>query len=273
MEVPMNKRAIKAAFPATIPVLTGYVVLGIGFGILLESKGFPWYWATLMAVFIYAGSMQYAGINLLAGGAGLLTTAFMTFVINFRHLFYGIAMLRKYKDSGRIRPLLIWELTDETFSLLCRDQIPEGVDANDYYLATSVLDHLYWVAGCTIGGLLGSMIEFNTKGIDFVMTALFIVIFTEQWLSTKDHRPACIGLFATLLCLPVFVPSDFIIPSMLLITVLLTAARRFLEPDGEDSCGPSGADGSGISADAKGAGGSAGESSSGNQRAVSGKED
>ncbi len=229
----MNRKTIKAAFPHTIPVLTGYVVLGIGFGILLQSKGFSWIWSFFMSIFIFAGSMQYASINLLASGADYITCAIMTLVINFRHLFYGIAVLTKYKNAGKAKPLLIHELTDETFSLVCSAQPPEDVDPIAFYLAISVLDHLYWIFGCTFGAILGSVIHFNTMGIDFVMTALFIVIFTEQWLSTKDHLPACTGLVITLICLVLFGSSKFLIPALITITAILTLLRNKLEKEEE----------------------------------------
>lgn len=225
----MKKEAFKAAFPHTLPVMAGYLFLGLGFGILLESKGFSFIWAFFMSIIIYAGSMQYAAIELLAGGAGYLYTAFMTLIIQIRHLFYGLSLIKKYKDAGKRKPLLIHELTDETYSLICSCDPPEGVDPNWFYLFISMLDHLYWIVGCTLGALLGSMINFNTKGIDFVMTALFVVILTDQWLSTKEHRPALIGLSCTAICLILFGPTNFIIPSMISITLLLTLFRKKLD--------------------------------------------
>lgn len=225
----MRKKALRAAFPHTLPVMAGYVFLGIGFGILLESKGFSFLWALFMSIIIYAGSMQYAAIDLLASGAGFLYTAIMTLIIQIRHLFYGLSVIEKYKSAGKLKPLMIHELTDETYSLICSCEPPEGVDANLFYLFISMLDHLYWIVGCTLGALIGSMVTFNTSGIDFVMTALFIVIFTDQWLSTREHRPALIGLFCSLICLVIFGPDRFIIPAMILIAALLTVFRGRLE--------------------------------------------
>ncbi|MDO4523218.1 MAG: AzlC family ABC transporter permease [Eubacteriales bacterium] len=227
----MKKKALKAAFPYTLPVMAGYLFLGLGFGILLESKGYSFIWAFFMSVIIYAGSMQYAAIELLAAGAGFGYTAMMTLIIQIRHLFYGLSLIGKYKNTGKLKPLLIHELTDETYSLVCSIDPPKDVDPNQFYLCISILDHIYWITGCTLGALLGSMISFNTKGIDFVMTALFIVIFTDQWLSSKEHRPALIGLISSVVCLMLFGSSNFLIPSMICIAALLTVFRKFLEKE------------------------------------------
>ena len=225
----MIKSALKTAFPRTLPVMAGYLFLGIGFGILLESKGFSFLWAFFMSVIISAGSMQYVAIDLLAAGAGLISTAIMTVMIQIRHLFYGLSLIDKYKNTGKKKFMLIYELTDETYSLVASAAVPEGVDKGWFYFFISILDHSYWVIGCTLGGLLGSMVNFNTKGVDFVMTALFLVIFTDQWLSTKEHRPALIGLFSSFVCLLIFGSQNFIIPSMISILVFLTLLRKPLE--------------------------------------------
>lgn len=209
--------------------MTGYIALGIGFGILFESKGYGLLWSLAMAVFIYAGSMQYVAINLITGGASLITTALTTLMVNARHLFYGISMVDKYKNTGVKKPYLIFALTDETYSLLCSDEYPEGAQSSKYQLAVSVANHIYWITGCAAGSLIGSAITFNTAGIDFCMTALFVTIFVEQWLSTKQHLPALIGLGSSILCLLFFGADAFLIPSMVLIAALLLICRRFLE--------------------------------------------
>ena len=229
----MRRKALKAAFPLTLPIMAGYLFLGLGFGILLESKGFSFIWAFFMSIIIYAGSMQYVAIELLDGGVTFLYTAFMTVMIQIRHLFYGLSLIDKYRFVGRKKPLLIHELTDETYSLICSAVPPKGVNAEWFYLFISVLDHCYWIIGCTLGAVLGSLIDFNTKGIDFVMTALFIVIFTEQWLTSKDHIPALIGLVCSVICLILFGSGNFIIPSMISISVLLTVFRKQLEKRGD----------------------------------------
>ncbi len=225
----MNKTFLKTVVLKTLPVMTGYIALGIGFGILFESKGYGLLWSLAMAVFIYAGSMQYVAINLITGGASLISTALMTLMVNARHLFYGISMIDKYKNTGKRKPYLIFALTDETYSLLCADDYPEDIDRGKYQLAVSVANHIYWITGCAAGSIIGSAITFNTAGIDFCMTALFVTIFVEQWLSTKQHLPALIGLGSSVLCLIIFGADAFLIPSMVLIAALLLICRKHLQ--------------------------------------------
>lgn len=202
------------------------MVLGIGFGILLQKAGYGVLWAFAMSLLIYAGSMQYVGIGLITGGASVLTTFITTIMVNARHLFYSISMIDRYKDSGKYKPYLIFALTDETYSLLCDGHAPTEGDPNLYRFLVSLFDHCYWVTGSVLGSLLGAVIPFSTAGIEFSMTALFIASFTEQWLSTHDHIPALTGLLSTLLCLLIFGAERFLIPAMLLITLLLTILRR-----------------------------------------------
>lgn len=214
----MQKNTVRKALKATFPVFAGYIVLGVGFGIILESKGYGVLWAFLMSLFIYAGSMQYAAINLITGGASLITTAITTLMVNGRHLFYGISMVEKYKDTGKMKPYLIFALTDETYSLVCSEEERD----KKYYLLVSLFNHIYWVSGSVLGALIGSALSFDTKGIDFALTALFITVFTEQWLLAKDHKSAIIGVFSSIVCLVIFGADNFLIPAMLLITLLLT---------------------------------------------------
>lgn len=225
----MKRKAFKSAFPCTLPVMAGYLFLGMGFGILLESNGYSFIWAFFMSVIIYAGSMQYVAIDLLASGASLISTAIMTVMIQIRHLFYGLSIIDKYKNIGKKKFLLIHELTDETYSLIATTPVPEGVDKGWFYFFISILDHCYWIIGCTLGALFGSLVHFNTMGVDFVMTALFIVIFTDQWLNTKNHLPAVTGVICSLICLLLFGPDHFIIPAMLSILAILTALRKHLD--------------------------------------------
>ena len=206
--------------------MAGYVVLGTGFGILLRNAGYGVLWAAAMSLLIYAGSMQYVGVSLLTGGASVLTTLLTTFMVNARHLFYSISMVDTYKDAGKYKPYMIFALTDETYSLLCDGKVPEGADPNTYRFLVSLFNQSYWVAGSVIGSLLGSVLPFSTAGIEFSMTALFIASFTEQWLTTRDHIPALTGLLSTLLCLVIFGKDRFLIPAMLLITLVLTLLRR-----------------------------------------------
>ena len=214
------------AFQNTLPIMAGYLVLGAGFGILLKTKGYGVVWAFLMSVFIYAGSMQYVAIDLLSGGATLISAALMTLMVNARHLFYGISMLDKYQDMGAAKPYLVFSLTDETYSLVCTGKVPAGADKRSYFLWVSLLDQSYWVIGSVAGSLIGGLITFNTTGIDFSMTALFVVVFVEQWRETKDHAGALVGVLASLLCLLIFGAESFLIPSMIAITVILTVLRR-----------------------------------------------
>ena len=231
----MDKRAIKAAFPLTVPILAGYLVLGAGFGILLSSKGYSFLWAAVMSLTIYGGSAQYVAVDLLSSGAGLISAALLTFLVNARYLFYGISMIDRYKNMGKIKPYLIFGLTDETYSLVCGAGIPEGVEPKKFFFYITVLDQLYWVAGSVIGALAGSAFKFNTEGVDFAMTALFVVIFINQWLNSKNHIPAVIGVASTAVCLVIFGPTNFLIPSMVVISAALMAMRKSLSAKGAES--------------------------------------
>lgn len=222
----MTLQTIKQAFYRSVPVLAGYVVLGTGFGILMRNAGYGVFWAAAMSIFIYAGSMQYVGVGLISGGASVLSTAITTFMVNARHLFYSISMVGKYKRSGKYKPYMIFALTDETYSLLCDGKAPEGVEPDLYRFFVSLFNHCYWVAGSIIGSLIGTVLPFSTAGIEFSMTALFVASFTEQWLTTKDHIPAITGLVSTLLSLIIFGRENFLIPAMLLITLVLTLLRK-----------------------------------------------
>ena len=217
----INSEDLKAALKDTLPVFSGYIVLGFGFGIVLNSKGFGVLTAFFMSLLIYAGSMQYVASDLLSGGASLITMAITTFLVNARHLFYGISMIEKYKDMGKIKPYLIFSLTDETYSLVCTEE----EKPKSYYLAVSLFNHIYWVSGSVIGAAVGSAFNFSPKGIDFALTALFVTVFTEQWLSSKDHTAAIIGVMSSVICLIIFGKDSFLIPSMLLITVLLSLLK------------------------------------------------
>ena len=221
----MNRQAVKLAFLKSIPVMAGYIVLGTGFGILLRGAGYGVLWAAAMSVFIYAGSLQFVGAGLIAGGASVLTTLLTSIMVNARHLFYSISMIDRYRDAGKYKPYMIFALTDETYSLLCDGHAPEGCDPDLYRFLVSLFNHCYWVTGSVMGSLLGAVLPFSTTGIEFSMTALFIASLTEQWLTSRDHIPALTGLISTLLCLIAFGPDRFLIPAMLLITLVLTFLR------------------------------------------------
>lgn len=226
---------VRQAFWKSLPVLAGYIILGIGFGILLGNAGYGVLWAFAMSCLIYAGSMQYVGVGLIAGGASVITTAVTTVMVNARHLFYSISMIDRYKDTGKYKPYLIFALTDETYSLLCDGRVPEEDSGGLYRFLVSLFNHCYWITGSVIGSLLGSVLPFSTDGIEFSMTALFIASFTEQWISGGNHVPALAGLVCSLLCLFVFGPGQFLIPAMLLITVVLTAVQNRIPLDKEET--------------------------------------
>ena len=221
---------VTKALYKSVPVMAGYIVLGIGFGILLRDAGYGVVWALLMSLFIYAGSMQYVGVGLLTGGASVLTTVITTIMVNARHLFYSISMIDKYRDAGAYKPYLIFALTDETYSLLC-DDASAVTDINYYRFLVSLFNHCYWVTGTVIGSILGKVLPFSTRGIEFSMTALFIASLTEQWIAYKDHIPALTGIICTALCLALLGPEKFLIPAMLLITFVLTFMRKKEESD------------------------------------------
>lgn len=228
----ITKNLIKTAFIKSLPVMAGYVVLAIGFGILMKEAGYGLFWSFLMSFTIYAGSMQYVAVSLLSSGASLISAALTTLMVNARHLFYGVSMIDKYKDAGKKKPYLIFALTDETYSLLCGDDYPEGEDRHWYSFFVSLFNQCYWVIGSIIGSILGSLITFNTAGIDFSMTALFVTVFVEQWLTAKNHLPAIAGLFCSIACLMIFGPENFLIPTMISITIVLSLCKNVMDNEG-----------------------------------------
>ena len=228
----ITKNLIKTAFIKSLPVMAGYVVLAIGFGILMKEAGYGLFWSFLMSFTIYAGSMQYVAVSLLSYGASLISAALTTLMVNARHLFYGVSMIDKYKDAGNKKPYLIFALTDETYSLLCGDDYPEGEDKHWYSFFVSLFNQCYWVIGSIIGSILGSLITFNTAGIDFSMTALFVTVFVEQWLTAKNHLPAIAGLFCSIACLMIFGPDSFLIPTMISITIVLSLCKNVMDNEG-----------------------------------------
>ena len=223
----MKKQALKRVFLDTLPVLTGYLFLGAGFGILLsEQTGYGIGWAFFMSLFMYAGSGQYLAVSLLATKASLVSTAVATLLVNARHLFYGISLVDTYKDAGKKKPYMIFALTDETYSLVTQSEPPEGMSRHTYCFLVSLLDHIYWICGCVLGNVMGATLPISFEGVEFVLTALFVTMFVEQWLSNKNHRPAIIGVMSTVLCLLIFGSELFLIPSMAMIAILLTVSRK-----------------------------------------------
>lgn len=220
------KQLLKTALIKTLPVMAGYLVLGFGFGLIAETNGYGVLWVLAMSLFVFAGSMQYVLVGLLTAGASVLTTALTTLMVNARHLFYGISMIGPYQGAGKRKPYLIFALTDETYSLVCTGEAPDGLPFHRYCFCVSLLNQCYWVLGSALGALAGSLITINTAGVDFAMTALFLTVFVEQWKSTKNHLPAIIGIAASVLCLVLFGRDSFLIPSMLVIGAALILGRK-----------------------------------------------
>ena len=217
---------VRFAFTQTIPVMLGYLFLGIAFGLMMQDAGYSFWWAFLSSVFIYAGSMQFVLVTLLTSGASLLYAAIMTLFINGRHLFYGLSFIEKFRGMGKRYPYMVFSLTDETYSVLCSLKVPERLDEKRVSLLISLLDHLYWVIGSVLGGMVGQFIKFDTTGIDFSMTALFVVIVLNQWLDSKEHRPALIGAVLGILCLLLFGPDKFLLPALTFTAVVLLGVKR-----------------------------------------------
>ena len=242
----MDRKALAAAFPATVPVLMGYLSIGMAFGLMLQAVGYGPLWAVFMSVIIYAGSGQYLGCTLLATAAPLPQVAMLTLLLNFRHIFYGLSLLDKFRGTGWRKPYLIFALTDETYALLTGAVPPAGVNAASYYFSIAILDHSYWILGSLIGATIGTLITFNTEGIDFAMTALFVVIAVDQWKAAgkgaRRHLPALIGIGCTAAAVVVtrLLGSDnMIIPALAAICLLLLGLRRQLEAPEETGEGGS----------------------------------
>ena len=226
-------KALKAAFPYTVPIFAGFWFIALTYGIYMNSEGFGFLYPCFMSMAIFAGSMEFVTVNLLLGQFDPIGTLMLTLMVNARHLFYGISMLDKYRGTGLKKLYLIFGMCDESFSINYTAEIPEDVDRGWFMFFVTLLNQLYWVSGATLGGIFGSLIKFNTEGLDFVMTAMFVVIFMEQFLKEKNHIPSFLGLGVSLVCLIIFGADNFIIPSMIGILVILSAARVKLEKGGD----------------------------------------
>lgn len=222
----MKMKAFKAAIPHTLPIAVGFLFLGMSYGFYMKSKGFSFVYPMLMSMFIFAGSMEFVTVNLLLSAFNPLSAFLLTLMVNARHLFYGISMLDKYKDVGWKKPYLIFGMCDESFTINCTVTPPEDVDRGWFMFFVTLLNQIYWVTGATLGALLGYIIHFNTTGIEFVMTALFVVMFINQWEESTEHKSALIGLGSSILCLIIFGSKNFIIPAMVLIILCFTLIRK-----------------------------------------------
>ncbi|MGN0543910.1 MAG: azaleucine resistance protein AzlC [Acutalibacteraceae bacterium] len=226
-------KALKAAFPFTLPILAGFLFLGMTYGIYMNSLGFGFVYPMIMSMTIFAGSAEFVAANMLTGAFNPFQALAVTLMINARHLFYGISMLEKFKGTGAKKPYLIFGMCDESFSINYTAKIPDGIDRGDFMFFVTLLNQCYWVAGATLGGIFGSLIKFNTEGLEFVMTAMFTVIFLDQWLKEKNHASSLIGLGISALCLAAFGADNFIIPAMAGIFAVLTLLRKPIEKGAE----------------------------------------
>lgn len=227
----MNRKALSAAFPVTLPVLTGYLSIGIAFGLLLQRAGYHFLWAFFMSLTVYAGSGQYLGVELLSTAASLGTVAVMAALINFRHLVYGLSMIDKFRGMGRRKLYMIFSLTDETYALLAGTQVPAGIEPGDFYFALSLLNQSYWVLGSVIGGIAGGLITLDITGIDFAMTALFVVIAVDQWKTSARHLSALLGVGATVISLLLLGPQQMLVPALLAVVLILIFLRPVLDEE------------------------------------------
>ena len=228
----MIRNAFLAAFPKTIPIMMGFLFLGMSYGFYMKVSGFSFVYPLCMSLVIFGGSLEFVTVTMLLGSFAPVQTFLMALMIQARHLFYGIALLEKYKGTGMKKAYLIFGMCDESFSINCATEVPENVDKGWFYFFVTVLNQFYWVAGATLGGILGSFLTFNTEGLDFVMTAMFVVIFLEQWLKDQQHTSALLGLGLSAVCLLVFGAEDFVIPAMAAILGVLTLLRAPLEKGG-----------------------------------------
>jgi len=226
-------KALRAAFPHTLPILAGFLFLGMAYGILMKVNGFPFWYPMLMSIVIFGGSLEFVAVSMLMSSFAPLQTLLVALMIQVRHLFYGVSMLEKYKGMGIKKLYMIFGLCDETFSINCAIEPPAGVDRGLFMFFVTLLDHSYWITGATLGGILGSLLTFNTEGLDFAMTAMLAVIFLEQLLKEKRHITAVIGVAASLCSLWIFGADSFLLPTMLVILVMLTVLRRPIEKAGD----------------------------------------
>jgi 4-azaleucine resistance transporter AzlC len=227
--------AFKLALPHTIPVMAGFSLLGIAYGLLMATNGYNFIWSTLTSMLVFAGAGQYLLITLLASSFNPLYAFIIIFFINFRYVFYGVAMLEKYKDSGKMKPFLIHALCDETFATNSTVAIPDNVDKNWFYFFVTILNYSYWIVGTLIGGLIGEVVEINIIGLDFVLTALFVVIFVDQWLKTKNHKPALLGVIVVVLSLILVGGEYFIIPALFIVVFILIFFKDKLAKEVSDN--------------------------------------
>lgn len=230
----MRKKDIAYAFQQSIPVMLGYLFMGLAFGLMLQNAGYHFVWAFLISLTVYSGSMQFVLVTLLSGAAGLFYTCLMTLFINGRHIFYGLSFIEKFRSMGKACPYMIFTLTDETYSVLCSLKVPEGLSEKRVSFFIAFFDHCYWITGCVLGAVVGQLFSFDTTGVDFSMTALFIVIVINQWLEDKKYLSTLIGFAAGLLSLLILGADQFLLPALSLAVLILMLSRKRVEGDPAD---------------------------------------
>lgn len=227
----ISKRDLSAAFRTSLPIMVTFLVLGTGYGILMQKHGFGWFWSVISGILIFSGTVQFVSVSMLSAGSYVM--AFITaLMVAARHIFFSISMIGRYRSEGKRKWYLFYGLCDETYSMLSTDHRPDGVNLSNFRLLVTLFDHGSWVIGSALGGLVGSILPFNSTGIDFAMTALFTTVFIQQWIDTKNHVPAVLGLAATFACRIIFGRDFFLIPAMIIIIGTLIAMRKSIEKAG-----------------------------------------
>lgn len=228
----ISKRDVRAAFETSLPIMVTFIVLGIGYGVLMQEHGYGPLWSLLSGIVIFSGTVQFVSVTMLSGGS-VLMAAVTALMVAARHIFFSISMIGRYRNEGKKKWYLFYALCDETYAMLSSDKEPEGVNRSNYRVLVTLFDQSAWVLGSVLGGVAGSLLTFDSTGIDFAMTALFTTVFLQQWLDAKNHIPALLGLFVTLACRLLFGSNWFLIPAMVIIIASLTVMRRRIE--GEES--------------------------------------
>lgn len=224
----ISRSDVSAAFQTSIPIIVTFVVLGIGYGLLMQKNGYGPLWSLASGIIIFSGTVQFVSITMLGSGSYIMA-AVTALMVSARHIFFSISMIGRYRNEGKRKWYLYYALCDETYAMLSREEMPEGVNISNYRLLVTLFDQSAWLLGSVLGGLIGSMLNFDSTGIDFAMTALFATVFVEQWINSKSHIPAVLGVGATLVCRIIFGRDIFLIPAMVIIIAVLTVVRDRIE--------------------------------------------
>ena len=240
----LTKKDILAAFKTSSPIIVTFLVLGSGYGLLMQSHGYGPFWSLISGIIIFSGTAQFVSVTMLTSGS-ILMAGLTSLMISVRHIFFSISMIGRYNSEGRRKPYLYYALCDETYAMLSKDDGPEGVNVSNYRLLVTLFDQSAWVLGSVLGGWIGTLLTFDSTGIDFSMTALFTTVFIQQWLDNKQHLPAILGVTATLACRLIFGSDIFLIPAMIIIIGVLTAARGRIEPAATETAEPDATGGDG----------------------------